>query len=148
MRLTTILFLLIGVFNLTLGQSNKACYGKIYQVTDTLPKLLSSTENILEIMKKEIVLPDSLKNRKGQIFIKYVINCMGDIVNLRVVKTADSDGNLIINEFEFLATKVINILKQELRWTPARNGGKTVDFLQIFSIGFDRGAINIQVTAT
>jgi hypothetical protein len=148
MRLITILFLLIVPYNLILGQSNKACYSKIYQVTDTLPKLLSAKEDILEIMKQEIVVPDSLKNSKGFIFIKYVINCNGDIVNLRVVKTADSDGNLMNNEFEFLAPNVINILKKELRWTPARNGGKTVDFLQIFSISFDRGSISIMLKAT
>lgn len=148
MKLTTILLLLTGAFNLTFSQSNKACYSKIYQVTDTLPKLLSAKEDILKIMKQEIVVPDSLKNSTGFIFIKYVINCNGDIVNLRVVKTADSDGNLMTNEFEFLASNVINILKKELRWTPARNGGKTVDFLQIFSIRFDRGSISIMLTAT
>lgn len=125
-----------------------ACYDKIYQVTDTLPTLISSTDKLLEIIKREITLPDSLKSHTGQIFIKYTINCHGEIVNLRTIKTADSDGKPVINEFEFLSGQIIKILRTELKWKPARHGGKTVDFLQVFRIDFNNGLINIKVTAT
>lgn len=132
----------------TIGQTNKQCYEKVYQVTDTLPQLISKTEDILKFIKDEITIPDSLKNHSGFLFIKYVINCNGDIVNLRVIKTADSDGILIKNDFEFLSTQLFKILKKELKWSPARQGGKTVDFFQVCSITFDKGEISIKLTAT
>jgi len=146
MRLTTIL-LLLGLPLLTQGQSNKACYQKIYQVTDTLPTLISSTDKLFETIKKEIKVPDSLRDRTGLIFIKYVINCHGETVNLRAIKTADSDGKPIINEFEFLSGQIIKILRRELKWAPAHQGGKAVDFYQIFRINFNQGQITISVIA-
>ncbi len=51
------------------------------------------------------------------------------------------------NNFEYLAQTVIPILKRELKWTPARERGRTVDFLQIFSISFKKGVINIKASA-
>lgn len=144
------IIILLVIFNITLswGQRSGACYEKIYQSTDTLPILISSAENIKMLIKASIKLPDSLLGQTGQTFIKYVINCRGEVVNLRSVKTADSDGNLIINKFESLTSQIIEILGQELKWNPAIHQGKTVDFSQIFSIGFKKGEIWISLTAT
>jgi hypothetical protein len=148
MRLLTILFFVFVSFTLVQGQNNKPCYDKAYGVADTLPSLVSSPEMILEIIKKEVSLPDSLQDRTGQIFISYVINCNGDVVKLRLIQTADSDGKLFVNHFEFLAPKIIKILRQELKWTPAWQGGEPADFRQIFNIHFDKRSIGIRVTAT
>jgi hypothetical protein len=147
MRLLNILFLVFATFTLVQGQNNKPCYDKTYGVADTLPTLVSSPEMILEIIKNEISLPDSLQDSTGQIFISYVINCNGDVVKLRLIQTADSEGKLFVNHFEFLAPKVIKILKQELKWKPAWQGGKPVDFRQIFVIRFEKGSMGIRVTA-
>jgi len=144
-----VIIILLTVISLSvLGQANKQCYEKVYKVTDTLPKLISKPEDVLRILKNEIVIPDSLKNRWGHLIIMYVINCNGDLVNLRTAKTADSDGNIEKNEFGFLSSEIFKIVKREIKWIPARHGGKTVDFLQIFSITFDKGEIRISLTAT
>jgi hypothetical protein len=148
MRFTIILLLIVSATHLTWGQTNKACYNKIYQSTDTLPILISSVKHIEDRIKRQIKIPDSLLNETGQTFIKYVINCRGEIVNLRSIKTADSDGNILVNKFEFLSDQLIKILKEELKWHPAVHGGETVDFLQIFSIGFRKGEMNIQLTGS
>ena len=147
MKLFVTLSFLILATTAASSQNNKPCYERIYQVTDTLPKINSSVETILQHIKQEIQLPDSLLTRDGFIFIKYVINCHGDAVSLRVIKTADSDGVLAINNFEYLAKTIIPILKRELKWIPAWEGGRTVDFLQIFSISFKKGVISIKVNA-
>jgi hypothetical protein len=148
MRIFAALLLIFNPISFTYGQSTRPCYEKVYQVSDTLPILLSQKENILKVIKTQIVIPDSLKNHKGHLLIKYVINCTGDVVNLKVVRTADSDGNLFENKFAFLSPQIIRILREELKWRPARQGGKAVDFLQICSITFDKGEIYISLTAS
>jgi hypothetical protein len=130
------------------AQSGRPCYKKIYQITDTIPKLITSADKLLRIIASEIQIPDSLVNRKGHLMIKYVINCSGESVDLKVIVVHDYDGSPIKNDFEILARQIIPILRRELKWIPARHKGKNVDFLQILSIVFENGGISIRVTAT
>jgi hypothetical protein len=133
---------------LLVGQNDEPCYKKTYQVADTLPRLISSVNEILQLIVKNLDVPDSLINRTGDIAIKYIINCHGESVKFKVLTIYDYDKRPIRNDYAYLSTQIIPILRNKLKWAPARQGGKDVDFLQIFSIFFDRGKISIRVTAT
>jgi hypothetical protein len=148
MRLLTILILSLITATWTFGQTNKPCYDKIYEMADTLPVLVGSLDKVLLAIKNEVIIPDSLQNQTGHILIKYVVNCNGDVVSLRKIKLADSDGKLILNKFEYLTAEIISVLRQELKWVPAIHGGKAVDFLHIFSITFTDGRISINTTGS
>src|SRR5687768_14033866 len=54
-------FILMIVLNVSFGQAGEPC-GKIYQMSDTLPELISSGQRIAEIVSSQIHIPDSLKN--------------------------------------------------------------------------------------
>ncbi|MBX2896092.1 MAG: hypothetical protein KF763_11655 [Cyclobacteriaceae bacterium] len=141
----SILFLPILIF----GQSpNGQCYDKAYNVTDILPVLRTSPERILEAIKKEIIIPNELMDSISVLGIGYVINCKSEIVNIRLIKFADSEGKIIKSPFEIFVPKIKEILKRELKWTAAINGDKEVDFYQIFQISFRKGKITISLTAT
>jgi hypothetical protein len=129
------------------GQNDKPC-GKVYQIADTLPLLISSTDHLVEVITSKIEIPDSLKLRKGSVLLKYIINCRGESVGFKVITVHDSDGNSIKNDFAILDSQIIPVLRKELRWIPARQNGKDVDFFQILSISFNSGKIAIKVTAT
>lgn len=148
MRLVLFISLFFLNIALSFGQTSKPCYSKIYEIADTLPVLVSSLDKVLEAIKNEIVIPDSLKNREGVILIKYVVNCQGHAVNLRTIKLADYDGKIIRNNFEYLTPNIYTILKRELLWRPARQAGKAIDFLHIFSIKFNNGEISINTTGS
>lgn len=129
-------------------QSNGQCYDRTYNVTNILPVLQSPPERILEAIQKEIVIPNELMDSISSLGIGYVINCKSEIVNVRLLKFADSEGKVVKSPFEIFVPKIKDILKRELKWTAAINEGKEVDFFQIFQISFNKGKISISLTAT
>jgi len=83
---------------------------------------------------------------KGHVMIKLIVNCKGRLANPKVIKTADSNGVIESNTFASLAPQIMDILDRELRWTPAYQNGRAVDFLHIFSIWFDSGMVRMRMT--
>ena len=143
MRIIQIIFLL--KFTIIYGQGDNPCSKKIYQISDTIPELISSGQKIVEIIASQIKIPDSLVNRKGRIDIQYVINCNGKNVRFKVLTIYDYDKKPMRNDFSFLGSQIILVLRKDLKWTPARQGGKNVDFLEILAVQFGEGYLGVNL---
>ena len=123
------------------GQSSKPCYDRIYEVTDVLPVVATTVDKVVAALENEIAIPDSLKNRKGYVFISYVITCTGDVTKLKLIKKGDWDGTIRYEPFEILVPQIKKIIIRELKYKAALQGGKAVDFFQILSVSFESGRI-------
>ncbi|MBL7873637.1 MAG: hypothetical protein JNM78_18610 [Cyclobacteriaceae bacterium] len=143
MRLLIIITLIVISTN-GFGQNNGPC-GKIYQVTDTIPKLISSGQQIADILARKISISDSLLTKKGRVDVQYVINCNGHNVKFKVLIIHDYDRKPIKNDFNILGDQIIPILQKDIKWAPARQGGKHVDFLQILTVEFREGFIGVNL---
>lgn len=148
MRYVLLLMLTVLAIVPTAAQTGKPCYDKIYRVTDVLPVVASPADKIVAALENEIVIPDSLRNRKGHIFISYVITCNGDVVKPKLIKRGEWDGSIIYDPFEIFVPQIKRIIIRELKYTSALQEGKSVDFEQILSVSFEGGRIFLSLNGT
>jgi hypothetical protein len=125
------------------AQLSLQCGDKAYQVTDTLPKLLSDPREVIRRIAETITIPDSLESKDGHIVFKFIINCRGETVKARIVTIYDYDRKPFPNSFAFLAQQIGPVMERNMKWRPAFNAGEKVDFFQMTTISFKRGLVGM-----
>ena len=70
---------------------------------------------------------------KDPIFIQFIVNCKGEDVEYKSVRTINSD----------LESDLINLIRSELSWTAGQQRGITVDVIKYLIIRVEKGRLKI-----
>jgi hypothetical protein len=145
MRFLLLSTLILATITETIAQNSKQCYERVYRVTDVLPTLSSSVQDVVAALENEILIPDSLRSRNGNVFIKCIINCHGTVVKPKLIKKGDWDGTIFYEPFEIFLPQIKKVIMQALKYNPAVQQGMPVDFEHVISVAFEDGRIYLSV---
>ena len=101
---------------------------KIFIVAQQMPVFPGGDKAFPEFIGKEVKYPDNAKKAgiQGKVYVKFVINKEGNVVNSKIVRSASPS----LNEE---ALRVINNMP---KWTPGKQDGKNVDVQLTVPIAF------------
>jgi hypothetical protein len=95
--------------------------------TQTEAKFPGGQEGWVNFLSKNLYCPDSLKNIKGRVYVKFRINPNGIIDQVEIIKSL----NPVLDKI------VIDVIKQSPAWIPATEGGKNINFIQKQYVNFN-----------
>lgn len=101
----------------------------IFIVTEVMPESSISMSQVSSILNTSIDLNKYQVPNKLNIYVNFIINCHGDDFNYKVIKPEHIDKDL---ENELLST-----LENAMKWTPAMQRGKGVDFSKTINVLID-----------
>jgi TonB family protein len=102
----------------------------IYAYTEIYAKFNGSDINEFYLyLQKNIKFPDcALKNKKtGQVIIQFVVDDLGNITNVKALRSVDIDFSM----------EIIRILEKSPKWEPAKQNNQAVSKQFIIPIAFD-----------
>ncbi|MBY0426383.1 MAG: TonB family protein [Cytophagales bacterium] len=101
---------------------------EIFLVVEQQPEFPGGIQEMMKFIQKNVKYPAQAKNMgiEGKVFIQFVVNSMGDITGVTLVKGI---GYGCDDE----ALRVVNIMP---RWTPGKQNGKSVSVRYSIPISF------------
>ena len=92
--------------------------GEIFQVVERMPEFPGGLEALMKYLGKNIKYPQMAidNNIQGRVYCEFVVNKDGSIVEPKVIKSLDPSCD----------KEALRVIKAMPKWTPGRQGGKTV----------------------
>ncbi len=134
MRITTLFIFISLIINQSNGQTRcDTISTDIFVYTEVPPMPDITYEQLEKILSSSIDITDYNAPVGNMIYLSFVINCKGEDFDYFMHQQVDSK----------LKDKLIQIIQSNMSWTPAKHGGKEVDFQKSISIKIEGNQFKI-----
>ena len=101
---------------------------RIYEWADVMPEFPGGNEAMKLFLSSNLNLPADCSSKKGTVYVRYVVDLDGSIVDPKVIKSLSPCHD----------TEALRLVKLMPKWSPATTGGQNVKITYDFPIKFVR----------
>lgn len=98
-------------------------------VCEEMPEFPGGLPAMSKFLKENINYPEDARknNIKGKVFVRFIIDQVGDVINVEVQKGVHP----LLND------EAVRVIKMMPKWTPGRSDGKAVNVYYVLPINFN-----------
>ena len=134
MRIITLFFFFSLLTTLAIGQTRcDTTDSGIFIITEVLPTPNITYGQLENLLNTSIDINEYTRPDRNWIYLSFIINCNGEDFDYEIYGPIDKK----------LQDKLIQIIKSNVSWTPAKQRGENVDFQKNFPIKIEGNQFKI-----